>query len=429
MADIVTYTWQEVVEAISLQQGTKFLNREERWGFYLVEVSQGKIVIELSLAKRIDLYQSIRTIWKTINEEGKYIRKRPKSNNAICHIDYAIILLRSIDPLFAAIDSPDDSITEIQYNPFITRVPEAQKPELTKLFIIGNGFDKFNNLATSYWDFHEWLKAQPNGEDFIETLERFFYLTNRKGENLLWTDFEKAIGNCDIERGFMSIEENYEEDKDQLNHFLGYIEEDINMHFIYPLKKDMPIYFIKWINEINDKIYKLPKTDYISEKLRGFTKEGLFLTFNYTDTLEHLYQISEINICHIHNRVKSNEQPIIGHNSKAIEIKKPFDITQGEINEKENMVSAINKLKKKHHDNIIRHTIFFDRIGKHINQVVVYGHSMNAIDIPYYRSVMRKIAPDAHWFVSYHTDDDYKSIESARRSLKIDAHLFHPFLL
>ena len=425
----ITYTWQEVVEAISFQRGEKFLNRDERWGFYLVEVSQGKIVIELAKEQRIDLYQTIRNIWRRINEEGKYLRKRPKSNKVISHVDYAIELLRNIYTLFAAIESPDGKIIELQYSPFITKLPRSPKLEKTTLFIIGNGFDRFNNLDTSYWHFHEWLRKQKGGEEFIETLESFFYFANRKGENLLWTDFEKAIGKCDVENNFKQLEERYEEYKGEYNYYLSYIQDDISTRFVFPLQKDMPNYFIHWIKDINNKIYQLPELNSISKKLYGFTREGLFLTFNYTDTLEHLYQIPEANICHIHNRVKSDEQPIIGHNTKAKEIERPLEITQGEINEKQNMVKVIDSLKKKHHDNVKRHTIFFDQLGKHINRVVVYGHSMNDIDMPYFRSVRNRIAADAQWYVSYHNNDDYKMIEIARRTLKIEPSCFHPFEL
>lgn len=428
MAEKITYTWREVVEAIIPHQREKFLNREERWGFYLVEVSQGKIIIELFNGQRIDLYQRIRDIWKTINEEGKFSRKRPKSD-VIRHVDYALELLRNIYTLFAAIESPDGRIVELHYSPLIAILPKSPQLEKTTLFIIGNGFDRFNNLNTRYWDFHEWLKTQPNGEEFIETMEQVFSTTNREGENLLWTDFEKATGKCDIERIFEGLEEQFEEDRGEYNRYLMNIQDEIMVGFVNPIQKEMPLYFIRWIEDINNKIYKLPKITNISDKLQGFTKEGLFLTFNYTDTLEYLYQIPETNICHIHNRVKANEQPIIGHNNKAIEIERPLDITQGEINEKQNMAKVIDNLKKNHHDNIKKHTIFFDRLGKHINKVVVYGHSMNDIDMPYFRSVKRRIAPDARWYVSYHNDDDYKSIEMARRGLKIEPSCFTPFLL
>lgn len=49
-------------------------------------------------------------------------------------------------------------------------------------------------------------------------------------------------------------------------------------------------------------------------------RESIFLTFNYTDTLESVYCIDPDNIKHIHGYVKNkNEELVIGHcNQKAI---------------------------------------------------------------------------------------------------------------
>ena len=188
----------------------------------------------------------------------------------------------------------------------------------------------------------------------------------------------------------------------------------------------MPKFFTDWIKDINAKLYKRAFITTASDKLIEFNRNGLFLTFNFTDTLEHLYHIPDYNVCHIHNRVSANEKPIVGHNSKQEEIKKPIEITQGEIDLKLKIATTIANLNKQHSKNIKKHTDFFDRLGKHINKVVVYGHSMNDIDIPYFRSVRNRIAPNAQWYVSYHNDDDYKAIEIARRTLKIEPSSFHP---
>lgn len=428
MAVNTTYTWREVVEAILPLQGQKFfLKEEERKAFYLKDVSQDKIIVYTAQHQEKDLYKSLRSIVKIINEEGKLVRKKPK-NDVVRDLDYSIAILRGVNDLFGVLDSPSGDILEIMYNPLREKVYFDQT-NITTLFIIGNGFDKFNKLNTGYWDFHEWLKGQPNGEDFIEALEEIFTLRTRKGHHLLWTDFEKAISKCDIERCFAEAEAIYEEEKDELYTFIRDVDDYIMNRIVSPLTIEMPKFFKGWIKDINAELYKRAFITTVSDKLIKFNRNGLFLTFNFTDTLEHLYHIPEYNVCHIHNRISTNEEPIVGHNSRQGEINKPIEITQGEINLKLKIATTIANLNKQHSQNIKKHTDFFDRLGKHINKVVVYGHSMNDIDIPYFKSVRNRIATDAQWYVSYHNDDDYKMIEIARRTLKIEPPYFHPFEL
>lgn len=66
------------------------------------------------------------------------------------------------------------------------------------IFIIGNGFDLAHGMATRYSDFREWLVE--NGRiDVIEELQSA-YPTRMGGDFLLWSDFELALGQYDIEK-------------------------------------------------------------------------------------------------------------------------------------------------------------------------------------------------------------------------------------
>lgn len=61
-----------------------------------------------------------------------------------------------------------------------------------KLYIIGNGFDLIHGMKTSYSDFKDWLLSV----GYIEILEELqsIYKIQENDEFLLWSDFEKALG-------------------------------------------------------------------------------------------------------------------------------------------------------------------------------------------------------------------------------------------
>ena len=65
------------------------------------------------------------------------------------------------------------------------------------LVIVGNGFDRFHGIESSYWHFKEYLK-RIGAWGFIDSLEKYI------DSNELWSSFEYALGCLDYE----SIEEN-----------------------------------------------------------------------------------------------------------------------------------------------------------------------------------------------------------------------------
>ena len=60
------------------------------------------------------------------------------------------------------------------------------------LYIVGNGFDRYHDLPTSYSNFYTFLKN--NGKDtFIRQLETYFG-SSINGKSDLWSDLEVALG-------------------------------------------------------------------------------------------------------------------------------------------------------------------------------------------------------------------------------------------
>ena len=72
--------------------------------------------------------------------------------------------------------------------------------------------------------------------------------------------------------------------------------------------------FHEWIIQLNN-----PHTD---KKVKIEQNDSVFFTFNYTKTLENLYNIPSSNIIHIHGCVDDNEDFILGHGKSYEDIAK-----------------------------------------------------------------------------------------------------------
>lgn len=425
----IRIAWQDVVDAITPLRGKTLSNTDMELHYHIDEVSTDRIIISTSQEGKtllIDLYKSLRMIYHALNEQGEFVCKSA-GKNVIRHRDYSLDICRRLKNIFTVKPSNAGLVVHLK-NP-IKRQPKESKQLPSTLFIIGNGFDKFHNLPTSYWDFHEWLVK--NGyNDFIDSLELFFDELNSNGENLLWSDFEYALGRCDIESSFKTIIEQSEDIKGEYKKYISEVDDNITTHFTDPLRRQMPELFTKWVSSINEQISTCEKINVIPNELRHFSHDGLFLVFNYTETVEYLYQVTDSKICHIHNRVKNGDMPIVGHNRAKISIEQPLEITKGEFDEKQLMADAIDELKKDHSLIIKEHRAFFKQIGQNITRVVVYGHSMSDIDMPYFEYIKKRISPTAKWCISYHDGKrDVKQITEVRQHLGIPANFVTKFML
>jgi hypothetical protein len=169
-------------------------------------------------------------------------------------------------------------------------------------------------------------------------------------------------------------------------------------------------------------------------------KSAHFITFNYTEILEKVYNIRCANILHIHN--KTGEELIFGHgkNSEDFNVKKALysdenafltydedgNIESSEVGHEkfdENAVSAFYDKMKKHTEDVIHnHSGFFNSLSN-INEVFVLGHSYNDIDFPYFKKISESIHTDAKWTLFYFFDRDKQLAEKVMDELNVAKHL------
>lgn len=174
---------------------------------------------------------------------------------------------------------------------------------MKSIYVIGNGFDLYHKLKTSYKDF--WCFLQNNIDKFPQisnwSILDLFYQLETGGIDL-WTNFEEALGETNFSE-FVTFYDFYdgsdldEREGDRQTERAYYLGEDLeeltNKRFYNAIAFAMN----QWLEKAYHKCF--PVTIY-NELLNNVT--DTFITFNYTHTLEDIYQIPSESILHIHGQ-------------------------------------------------------------------------------------------------------------------------------
>lgn len=297
---------------------------------------------------------------------------------------------------------------------------------MSTLYVIGNGFDGAHKLKTSYWHFREYLKKY--AEEFYMNLEKnygYFQIdvddyhigknlneVLKKRDNCVYESFWKTIeeelgkvnetamldfsqsivSNFDLESGLVGI-------KDTLDYY---------WRGQYSFIKQLQEYVFKWAKQI-----RLDKCIPICEELIN-NNEDVFLTFNYTNTLEKVYNIPTANVLHIHGGLPPYcyTKPILGHgNYEAIKrCEKLVEEAEKEFDEAS--ISIYNAIANFYKDTLKdtrkllnANSGFFEKLVN-IHTVKVIGHSLGEVDFPYFERIIQCVDNNTKWYVYFHEDHD-----------------------
>ena len=240
------------------------------------------------------------------------------------------------------------------------------------LIILGNGFDIANELQTGYGDFKTFVE-QHNVELF-EMLNQIYCKSD------LWSNFEYALGYPNIK--FL----------DKLDTLFG-INNGIGEDFAADLKN----MFGKWISSID-----------FSQCYQRFLldRSDKYITFNYTETLEQVYEIDEKNIIHIHGRVAQHYYGIpleVGHNNR--------NFSRPLLKATYKKVDEISKKLEK--------TICELAEKNEITDIKIVGHSFNDIDFLYFCIINEKFK-EANWTFGCKTGRDFENAQQYAHRLGLD---------
>ena len=218
-----------------------------------------------------------------------------------------------------------------------------------------------------------------------------------------WGDIENAMGEYDEKEIADWCSPDGGIDYDHFTRSIAAIEDGPDWVF-KPIIDEFFRTFNEWIESIDISNAKAKFS--LSTKAR-------YLTFNYTETLERLYNIPQQNILHVHGSRLKHDEYIIGHNmhrdpNDAYKTETELDFIQDTWSK---IIKWMNKLVKDTNGIIQNNQVFFNSLGD-IDKIVVLGHSLNLIDQPYMKEVEQKSKANAQWIISYHTQNDKKQIKN-----------------
>lgn len=272
------------------------------------------------------------------------------------------------------------------------------------LFIIGNGFDRAHGLPTEYLNYRDFLKNSSENANFCMQMESTYGL----GEftNYWWRDFESNLGEGSFfEEDFEAMAESVIDDMitDEGEEMYD-IEETLKYHFepYYNFMNKLNETVLQWVESIDitgiKPIFK-----------RITAQDNYFLTFNYTDVLEDVYNIPIKKICHIHGSAMErtvimghgNIDSIEKHQKEAEEHEKRLYKNAAEISRG---IFQFYRASFKDTKSIIEMNQFvFDKYMG-VTEIHIFGHSLGLVDMPYFQEIKKHVLKTAHWYFYVYCD-------------------------
>ena len=308
--------------------------------------------------------------------------------------------------------------------------------ENMRLNIIGNGFDLYHGLPCSYYYFGCFL-AKYYPDFYVEMSQMFGFSCYRSVgyeevetivDNIFWRTFEERLG--ELDSTWM---------EDSLMDDLG-LECDDPVDIVIPevanaesIKKK----FCDWIRmTVNtEENYRIVKSK-IKRKKCKFSTEDYFINFNYTQTLQEVYKISNSLVYHIHGQCAFDEEEcdlIVGHgNVEAIRnLEKRIGEIESEtyyladqgvrnrLNEYKCERSILQDLRKNVGSLLYDLNFILDYKGLDVEEIWVWGLSCGDVDKPYIE-FLRDRYPDAKWKFSYYDENEKSARERYAAEIGLD---------
>lgn len=297
---------------------------------------------------------------------------------------------------------------------------------LKRLVIIGNGFDLAHKLPTRYGDFKKQLSDEH--ADFYDKICKYL------PESILWKYFEGALAELD-----------YEQIQDENScYLLDYGDENWSDSAHYDFQfmigealsfaSDIPQYFSDWISGIDTCAEPIMPSHIVD-------KNNIYLNFNYTDTLEQVYNIPSENILYIHGKALSSDKLIVGHHSKDLIQEEPElqFATEEErqlyyedyaedvrVTEAKGIIKSYFRTTYKDSERIIANNRqFFDSLTD-VEEIYIYGHSLSDIDLDYFCEIHNCVSPNCKWYISYFNEEAFHNANSLVERLGIQSYQFCP---
>lgn len=274
----------------------------------------------------------------------------------------------------------------------------ATTPADQILYITGNGFDLHHCIDSSYKAFGRYLQAVDC--DTYRELVRYFSV-----DDDFWWQFEAQLANLDtdalIDDTAQFLASYGDEDWSDAGHHDYQYELD---RVVEAISKTLRQRFGEWIRQL-----VIPMPAALNEKLLPLRRDARYLSFNYTNTLQRVYGIPDANVVHIHGAAAHiDEQLILGHGwqrTPADSLNHAIDPSEADIRvmEGNDIIDRYFSETFKPTTHVIQvHQSFF-RSLTNVRKIIVMGHSLSPVDIPYLRELCAYLDSNAvEWQVSFH---------------------------
>ena len=265
-------------------------------------------------------------------------------------------------------------------------LPKRQKDTL---IIIGNGFDIWQGLNTSYAQFQAYYLAHRDA--ILKKLHiKKHTVTEQDGTSFQITDVEIIYGDpfdpSELDDAFWGTFETSLSDVDaeRINLFFGKEKSDLRdmRRSIKNASRILKEAFCGWIASI-----VIEKR----ETLYHFGENCLFINFNYTDTLLKRFQIDPSDEFHIHGEASDKASIIFGHSDHPQLPTEELARFGGRFRGLYLVEELLYETDKHAHENLFMLSAFLAAHGANkegIRDIYVLGHSMSPPDLEYFTFLM-----------------------------------------
>jgi hypothetical protein len=284
------------------------------------------------------------------------------------------------------------------------------------IYLIGNGFDLHHKLKTKYSDFKMFLKEKDN--NLVDLIDNVFFTRGySKNEVEMWSTLEEmleVLSYLDEDEIYQEAFDNSEWDMDRASywHDPKFNADEKAKELLTPLM--MKKYFDEWVESLNT---GLVKKDW---KLR-LRKRSTYICFNYTDTLQKIYRISDEHVLHIHGRI--GQEYILGHNGLEKlpyigDLWNPYEDVDGnttsdtdirEVEVKESINETYLRLFRSYSKNsakIIQDNFYWFERFNSAKKVIIMGLSLGSEDIVYLQKLVEMVPKECRFKIYYHPSKD-----------------------
>lgn len=277
------------------------------------------------------------------------------------------------------------------------------------LYIIGNGFDLHFGLKTNPADFVENLRNQ----SLYNATDNAFDILNFYGVD--WHEYEQSLNNIDLDEIVFQneIPPDYLSDRESDRDSGIY---NMQMH-VDSISDAINTALEEMVAYADDDAWKLST---ICGRKNLFQSGDSILTFNYTSTIEYLFFVPDnVNIFHIHGCYADKKSRLIFGYKNA---KNRYEESWSSLDEGnwDYYIAQQRQIVYDFYDNW-KKQFQLDNLRSFLlncpynDNVIVLGHSMNAVDSEYMELIETILHPKI-WKISYYKPGDIDTIRSQRYS-------------